>query len=107
VQHEHVQGHGLRARQGSVRASTRDERRRELWTTRAQPWCVSASGSGESWRKALDAMPTRAWVLGRRHFLYIHGFVFELLLLLASELSGCREARRARLQVQLIQIAGG
>jgi hypothetical protein len=55
----------------------------------------------------LDAMPTRAWVLGRRHFLYIHGFVFELLLLLASELSGCREARRARLQVQLIQIAGG
>lgn len=26
-------------RQAAVRASTRDGRRRELWTTRAQPWC--------------------------------------------------------------------
>ena len=32
----------------------------ELWTTRAQPWCRSASGSGESWGKPW-IVPTRAW----------------------------------------------
>lgn len=39
--------------------------------------------------KPWNAMPTRAWELGRRQFLYVHGFVFELLLDAASELSGC------------------
>ena len=32
----------------------------ELWTTRAQPWCRPASGSGESWRKPWE-VPSRAW----------------------------------------------
>ena len=65
----HVQGHGLRASQAASGRALGMNGGGELWTTRAQPWCRSASGSGESWRKP--------WMcphgLGSRGNFYIHG----------------------------------
>lgn len=103
----HVQGHGLRASQaasGASTASTRDERwRRALDDTRS----ALVSPCQWFWRVLEKALGFALKGLGGRHFLYRREFDLKLLLLPASELSGCREALRARMLVQLIQIAGG
>ena len=56
----HVQGHGLRASQAASGRALGMNGGGELWTTGAQPWYLSASGSGESWRESWN-LPSRAW----------------------------------------------
>ena len=93
------------ASQAASGASTRDERRRRALDDNRSalvPFCKWF------WRVLEKALGFAHKGLGGRHFfLYRCEFDFELLLLPASELSGCREALGARMLVQLIQIAGG